>query len=91
MNRGLNFSLGGGKYGRRKAGQQGLLFHINKPYAGQLFVLFFGAFSGEKALKFVPFPSDFALVAMGTVARGVSVTARRVPSELRVMRCDAPH
>ena len=29
LNRGLNFSLGGGKYGRREAGQQGLLFHMN--------------------------------------------------------------
>jgi hypothetical protein len=51
LNRGLNFSLGGGKYGGRKAGQQGLLFHINKPYAGQLFVSFFGAFSTKYPLS----------------------------------------
>jgi hypothetical protein len=34
------------------------LFHINKPYAGQLFVSFFGAFFDEIPLKFVAFLPD---------------------------------
>ena len=34
------------------------LFHINKPYAGQLFVSFFGAFFDEIPLKFVAFVAN---------------------------------
>lgn len=55
LNRGLKFSLGGGKHGGWKAGQQRLFFHTNKPYAGPLFVLLFEPFFDEKLLKFVPF------------------------------------
>ena len=39
------------------------LFHINKPYAGQLFVSFFGDFFDEIPLKFVAFLAGLLLWA----------------------------
>ena len=57
MNRGLCTTLGGGKYGVREAGKDGLMVHTSKPYPSQLFVLFYQENFSEIVFKSVPFVS----------------------------------
>jgi hypothetical protein len=55
LNHGLRATLGGGKNGVRKAGEDGLFGHTFKPYPTRLFVLFYQGKFPEIGLNFVPF------------------------------------
>ena len=55
LNHGLRATLGSGKYGVRKAGEDGLFGHTFKPYPTRLFVLFYQEKFPDIGLNFVPF------------------------------------
>ena len=65
LNHGLRATLGGGKYGVRKAGEDGLFGHTFKPYPNRLFVLFYQEKFPEIGLNFVPFLPGIPLGKMG--------------------------